>query len=77
MVLAQARWLAGLLHYGAFTTDDIADWLLSALAVDGADRQNALATIRDGILTAVPAERDDALPLQNYSGHWLSAPEGA
>jgi hypothetical protein len=38
---------------------------------------DSYATIRDGILTEVPAARDESLPLQDYSGHWLAAPEGA
>lgn len=38
---------------------------------------DTFATIRDGILAEVPAERDETLPLQNYSGHWLAAPKGA
>jgi len=35
------------------------------------------ATIRDGVLAAVPADRDPNLPLLDYHGGWLPAEEGA
>lgn len=31
----------------------------------------SFATVRNGFLTAVPAERDSSLPLLNYSGHLI------
>lgn len=35
----------------------------------GDEFTNALATVRDGVLTEVPAKRDAALPLRDYWGH--------
>lgn len=32
---------------------------------------HSFATVRRGVLTAVPADRDPALPLLNYSGHLI------
>lgn len=32
---------------------------------------DSFATIRDGVLVDVPADRDPSLPLMNYSGHWV------
>ena len=36
----------------------------------------SLATIRDGRLVAVPAERDESMPLLDYWGDWITK-EGA
>ena len=34
------------------------------------------ATIRGGVLTEIPAERNVALPLLNYGGSWATVPNG-
>lgn len=38
--------------------------------------QDGWATIRDGILVAVPAQRDEDLPLVDYCGGCASVPAG-
>ena len=37
--------------------------------------RDSYATIRDGRVAAVPAIRNEALPLVDYHGGWLVAPE--
>lgn len=37
---------------------------------------DSFATIRDGFLAAVPAKRNEHLPLLDYNGGWLAAPKG-
>lgn len=41
----------------------------------GEDAVDSYATVRSGDLTAVPDERDEQLPLLDYFGGWLVAPE--
>lgn len=36
----------------------------------GENYLDAYATIRDGVLTEVPAERDEALPLRDFDDEW-------
>ena len=40
------------------------------------DEGYAYATIRDGVLVEVPADRDETLPLLDYYGGWEEAPDG-
>ena len=42
----------------------------------GEDSRYAYATIRDGVLVAVPVDRDETLPLLNYYGGWEEPSDG-
>lgn len=42
----------------------------------GEDSRYAYATIREGVLVEVPADRDETLPLLDYYGGWEEAPDG-
>lgn len=38
---------------------------------------DSFATFHDGVLAAVPDDRDIALPLLNYDGEWIKSPTEA